>query len=65
MIASICPGALLARLASKSDEDRARRVAHNVGQENRDPVTRREAIEQQLSDKGLPDVGERVGQHNP
>jgi protease I len=57
--------ALLGTLESESDEDRARRLAHSVGRENPDPVTRREAIEQQLSDEGLSDEGERVGQHNP
>jgi hypothetical protein len=57
--------ALLAALGSgESDQERAQRLAGQVADDNPDPVTRREAIEQQLADEELSDEGEKLGQHN-
>ena len=49
--------------AHESDEQRAARLASEVGSTNRDPETRREAIEQELEEEGLSDEGERLGDH--
>jgi hypothetical protein len=51
-------------VAGETDEQRARRIAREAAIENRDPVTRREAIEQALDEAGLSDWGEVIGQHN-
>jgi hypothetical protein len=48
----------------ESDEDRAARVARDVARENPDPTTRREAIEQELSEDDLSEEGGELGQHN-
>lgn len=50
--------------STESDEERAQRLARQVADDNPDPVTRREAIEQQLADVELSDEGEKLGQHN-
>lgn len=46
------------------DERRAERIYHEVGAENPDPVTRREAIEGELEDEGLSEAGRHLGEHN-
>ena len=49
------------------DEDeikRAEEVAEEVGAENPDPITRREAIELELEDEGISEAGEAIGEHN-
>jgi hypothetical protein len=46
------------------DLERAERIAEEVGAENPDPVTRREAIELELEDEGLSEAGEAIGEHN-
>lgn len=60
--------ALLALLGVQFDAEsrveRAERLAGHVTEENPDPVTRREAIEQQLAAEDLSEEGERLGQHN-
>jgi hypothetical protein len=48
----------------ETDEERARRLAGKVGEENPDPTTRREAIEQALADEEVAEEGEELGQHN-
>ncbi|HEX6421386.1 MAG TPA: hypothetical protein VFZ77_22985 [Acidimicrobiales bacterium] len=48
----------------ETDEERAARLAADVARENPDPVTRREAIEQELAEEGLSEEGGEVGQHN-
>jgi hypothetical protein len=42
----------------------AAKVASEIAEENPDPTTRREAIEQGLEDEGLSDEGGNLGQHN-
>ena len=42
----------------------AAKVASDIAEENPDPTTRREAIEQGLEDEGLSDEGGNLGQHN-
>jgi hypothetical protein len=42
----------------------AAKVASDIAEENPDPTTRREAIEQGLEDEGLSDEGGHLGQHN-
>jgi hypothetical protein len=44
--------------------ERAERIAEEVAAENRDPITRREAIELELEDEGLSEAGEAIGEHN-
>ena len=41
----------------------AEELAAETAAENPDPVTRREAVEQELSEEGLSDEGARIGQH--
>jgi hypothetical protein len=47
------------------DDDlaRAEELAEEVGAENEDDITRREAVEQALEDEGLSDEGEHIGEH--
>jgi hypothetical protein len=47
-----------------ADQRRAERIYHDVGAENPDPVTRREAIEGELEDEGLSEAGGHLGEHN-
>jgi hypothetical protein len=42
----------------------AAKVASDIAEENPDPTTRREAIEQGLEEEGLSDEGGDLGQHN-
>ena len=49
---------------SETDEERAERIAREVGRENPDPMTRREAIEQELAEEDLSEEGGELGQHN-
>ncbi|HEV7762725.1 MAG TPA: hypothetical protein VGO78_27135 [Acidimicrobiales bacterium] len=42
----------------------AAKVASDIADENPDPTTRREAIEQGLEEEGLSDEGGDLGQHN-
>ena len=46
------------------DVERAEEIAEEVGAENPDPQTRREAIELELEDEGISDAGAAVGEHN-
>jgi hypothetical protein len=46
------------------DHERAEEIAEEVGAENPDPITRREAIELELEDEGLSDEGGTIGEHN-
>jgi uncharacterized protein HemY len=48
----------------RADEERAARLAHEVAEENPDPTTRREAIEQELAEDGLSEEGGELGEHN-
>lgn len=48
----------------ETDEERAARIAREVGRHNPDPVTRREAIEQSLAEEDLSEEGGELGQHN-
>lgn len=50
--------------SEESDLERAEELAREVGEENPDPTTRREAIEQALAEEGLSEEGEEIGQHN-
>ena len=43
---------------------RARKIYDEVGAENPDPITRREAIEGELEDEGLSEAGGAIGEHN-
>ena len=43
--------------------DRAREIYEEVGAENPDPITRREAVEGELEDEGLSEEGEELGEH--
>ncbi len=43
---------------------RAKEIYDEVGAENPDPTTRREAIEGQLEDEGLSEAGGAIGEHN-
>jgi hypothetical protein len=45
-------------------EQAAAELAAQIAEENADPVTRREAIEQGLEDEGLSDEGGTLGRHN-
>ncbi len=48
-----------------TDEQRkAERIYRDVGAENPDPVTRREAVEGELEDEGLSEAGGHLGEHN-
>ena len=47
-----------------ADRRQAERIYHDVGAENPDPVTRREAIEGELEDEGLSEAGGHLGEHN-
>lgn len=47
-----------------SDQQRAEEIAADVAEDNPDPTTRREAIEQALEAEGLSEEGEELGQHN-
>jgi hypothetical protein len=47
----------------EAEVEAAERIAREVGAENPDPVTRREAIELELEDQGLSDAGESLGEH--
>lgn len=46
------------------EHERAERIYEEVGAENPDPVTRREAIEGELEEEGLSDEGDTLGEHN-
>lgn len=46
------------------DHDRAEEIYEEVGADNPDPVTRREAIEGELEEEGLSDEGDTLGEHN-
>jgi hypothetical protein len=50
--------------AEESDVERAREIYEEVGAENPDPITRREAIEGELEDEGLSEAGGAIGEHN-
>jgi hypothetical protein len=43
--------------------ERAEAIAEEVGRDNPDPVTQREAIELGLEDEGLSEEGETLGEH--
>jgi len=47
----------------EEDAERVARIAEDVGAENPDPITRREAIELELEDEGLSEAGETLGEH--
>ena len=47
----------------EEDAERVARIAEDVGAENPDPITRREAIELELEDEGLSEAGETPGEH--
>ena len=51
------------RRADESDHERAEEVYEDVGAENPDPTTRREAIELELEDEGLSEEGSELGEH--
>jgi hypothetical protein len=42
---------------------RAEEIYEEVGAENPDPITRREAIEGELEEEGLSDEGSELGEH--
>jgi hypothetical protein len=44
--------------------ERAKDIYDEVGAENPDPITRREAIEGELDEEGLSDEGGELGEHN-
>jgi hypothetical protein len=46
-----------------TDRKRAEEIYEEVGAENPDPVTRREAIEGELEEEGLSDEGGLLGEH--
>jgi hypothetical protein len=46
------------------DVELAEEIYQEVGAENPDPITRREAVEGELEDEGLSEVGGAVGEHN-
>lgn len=48
----------------ESDRARAEEIYDEVGAENPDPITRREAIEGELEEEGLSDAGGEIGEHN-
>jgi hypothetical protein len=48
----------------ETDEERAEELARETAEENPDPITRREAIEQVLEDEDLSEEGEELGEHN-
>jgi hypothetical protein len=52
------------RSPDETDEERAEQIAREVTEENPDPITRREAIEQELAEEGLSEEGTELGQHN-
>ena len=43
--------------------ERAEEIYDEVGAENPDPITRREAIEGELDEEGLSDEGGELGEH--
>jgi len=45
-------------------EQAAAELAAEIADDNPDPITRREAIEQGLEDEGLSEEGGKLGQHN-
>lgn len=45
------------------DLERAEELAEEVGEENDDDITRREAVEQALDAEGLSEEGEHIGEH--
>ncbi len=61
---SACPNTTRPTVRTKPRHvEAAERIAREVGAENPDPVTRREAIELELEDQGLSDAGESLGEH--
>ena len=50
--------------AGETPLERAEEIYEEVGAENPDPVTRREAIEGELEDEGLSGEGGVLGEHN-
>ena len=49
------------RTPDETDEERAEQIAREVTEENPDPITRREAIEQELAEEGLSEEGTELG----
>ncbi len=47
----------------ETPHERAEEIYDEVGAENPDPVTRREAIEGELEEEGLSDEGAELGEH--
>jgi hypothetical protein len=48
----------------ETPHERAEEIYEEVGAENPDPITRREAIEGELEEEGLSDEGAELGEHN-
>jgi hypothetical protein len=48
----------------EAEQREAARIYREVGAENPDPVTRREAVEGELEDEGLSEAGGHLGEHN-
>lgn len=48
----------------ETPHERAEEIYEEVGAENPDPITRREAIEGELDEEGLSDEGAELGEHN-
>jgi hypothetical protein len=44
-------------------DDDVEEIAEEVARHNRDPITRREALEQELASRGRSEEGEAVGDH--
>ncbi|HEX5365587.1 MAG TPA: hypothetical protein VFW63_02840 [Acidimicrobiales bacterium] len=51
------------RAPGETDIERAEEVYEEVGADNPDPTTRREAVELELEDEGLSPEGEELGEH--
>ncbi len=49
---------------AETPRERAEEIYEEVGTENPDPITRREAIEGELEDEGLSDEGAELGEHD-
>jgi hypothetical protein len=49
---------------AETPHERAEEIYEEVGAENPDPITRREAIEGELEEEGLSDEGSELGEHN-
>jgi|RhiMethySRZTD1v2_1073278.scaffolds.fasta_scaffold23407_6 hypothetical protein len=57
------PDGLPPRRAGETDRERAEEVYEDIGAENPDPTTRREAVELELEDEDLSDEGGELGEH--